>query len=281
MHNAMVPILASRPATPAVAALLAGLLLPGAARADEEAKPAATWEGAIGLVLRHGPTYAGAEDKRTRIAPGLFLRYGRFSVTTTGGFATRSQDETTRGGLAAELVQRDDFRVSLSLRFAGGRDPGSDPLLAGLDKRRTTLRGRLGVSRDLGAGWQLRAGWNPDLLGRDGGSYVDVGLNHGWALTPTVQASAGIGATWSNARYLQSYFGVSEAESARSGHPVYRPGSGLRDVGANVGLRTSFGPRWVGFANAGVSRLVGPAADSPLTRRPSSWSLGAGLAWRF
>ncbi len=286
MHNATVPILARALAAPAAAAMLAGLTLLPAARADEPPKadkPARDgWEGAIGLVLRHGPTYAGATEHRSRVVPGLFLRYGRFSVTTTSGFASRSStDESTRGGLAAELVQRDDFRVSLSFRFAGGRDPGSDAALAGLDKRRSTLRGRLGVARTLGGGWQVRAGWNPDLLNRDGGSYVDAGLGYGWALTPTVRANANVGATWADARHLQSYFGITEAESQRSGHPVYRPGSGLRDVGASVGLRTDFGPHWVGFTNLGVSRLIGPAADSPLTRRAANWSLGAGLAWRF
>lgn len=252
----------------------------GAAAADDDAPPTAHWEGAVGLVLRHGPTYQGASDSRTRVVPGLFLRYGRFSITTTGGFVTRSSDEVTRGA-AAELLRTEDYRVNLSLRVDGGRDNGNDPMLAGLDDRRATLRGRLGVTRKFGRGWQVSAGTTPDLLGRDGGTLVDLGIGYGWSMTPTLHASLGAGGTWGNRRYMQSYFGITPEESRRSGHPAYAPGSGLRDIGAGFGLRTTFGREWVSFASLGISQMQGPTVDSPLTRQRSLWSLTAGLARRF
>jgi hypothetical protein len=50
------------------------------------------WEGAVGLSVLHSPTYLGSSDYKTRVLPGLFLRYGRFAVTTASGFVTRSND---------------------------------------------------------------------------------------------------------------------------------------------------------------------------------------------
>src|SRR5262249_27458796 len=82
-------------------------------------------------------------------------------------------------------------------------------------------------------------------------------------------------------RYMQTWFGVNEAQSASTGYPVYKPHSGLRDVAAFTSARWELSPRWVAIGTASASRLVGPAAASPLTKDRNGWSLSAGIAWRF
>ena len=82
-------------------------------------------------------------------------------------------------------------------------------------------------------------------------------------------------------RYMQTWYGVSEQQSAASGYPVTQAGAGLRDVGSSATWRIEANPQWAGFASLGASRLLGPAADSPLTRQRNSWSLSAGIARRF
>lgn len=265
--------------------LLACLPLLVAAAAPEPApkptKPAdPAWEGAVGLLFQYGPSYQGSEDQRLRLRPGLFLRHGRFSITTTGGFVTRRNDEVQRG-LSAELLTRENLRLSLSARLDGGRSEGRDPMLDGMGDVRATVRARLSVVKDYGGNWKLAAGLSPDVLGRGGGVLADMSLNHEWRLTPTVRASAGLSLTAADRRYMQSYFGVTAEQSGRSGHPVYAASAGLRDLGVGFGLRTDFGPHWLGFANASATRLMGPTLDSPLTRRRGTWGLGGGLAWRF
>lgn len=259
------------PAAPAAAP-------PAAAAASAPA--AARFEGAVGLVLSHHPSYQGSADARTRLQPGIFLRYGRWTVTTTGGFVTRSHEEVPRG-LTADLVRRDDLRVKLSLRLDGGRDANADDALAGLSDVRPTVRGHLSVQRRFGGGWSATLGFNPDLLGRGGGLLANAGLGHTWSLGPRQTLDLGLGLTLADRRYLRSYFGVNPAESPASGYRVYQPGPGLRDVGLTLGWHGELGPHWVAFAGGGLGRLLGPAADSPLTRRAGSWSLNGGLAWRF
>ena len=238
------------------------------------------WEGAVGLSVLHSPTYLGSDDSKTRVLPGLFLRYGRFAITTASGFVTRSNDEVNRG-VSADLVQRDNLRVTLSARLDGGRDPDADDFLRGMDRIRPTVRARLSAVRRFNSGLRVGLALSPDILGHRGGVLGDANLSCEWVLSPHLRASAGVGVTAADSRYMRSYFGVSETESVRSGHAVYTPGAGLRDVGASFGLRAQLGPRWVGYANVGMLRMMGPTLDSPLTRGPSGWSSSAGLAWRF
>lgn len=251
-----------------------------AAAADTATPPPAAWEGAVGVLGQYGPSYQGAAASKLHLRPGLYLRYGRFSVTTTGGFVTRRNDDVERG-LAAELVSRDTLRVRASLRLDAGRDEDSDTMLKGLGNVRRTVRGRLSVVKELGGGWKLGAGLSPDLLSRGGGVLMDAGLSYELPLSPTLRAGAGLTLSGGDSRYMQSYFGVTPEQSQRSGHPVYEPSAGLRDLGFGINLRADLGPHWIGFVNAGTSQLKGPTLDSPLTRRRDTWGLGGGLAWRF
>lgn len=261
-------------------AALAGLTVWAADARADDAPVRSEWEGAVGLIAHRNPNYLGSGNAQWHLNPGLFLRYGRYSITTSGGFVTRHNDEVERG-LAAELVSRDDLRVSLSARIDGGRDASADDNLNGLPDVRPTIRARLAVIRELGNGWRVTGGLNPDLLGRGGGLTADAGVAYEWRLAPGFVATASVGGTWANQRYMQSYFGVTPEQSAASSHPAYRPGSGLRDLGWGLGLRADLGPRWIGFAGLGATRLQGPTLDSPLTTGRSSWNINGGLAWRF
>ena len=68
---------------------------------------------------------------------------------------------------------------------------------------------------------------------------------------------------------------------ARTGKPVYLPGAGLRDVSLSTQVRTDIDKRWSVWTQAGVGRLLGPARDSPLTKKPTQVGAGVGFAWRF
>lgn len=269
-----------------VALSSAGLaVLAGGARADDApAAPASTaapaWEGALGLMLNHGPTYQGSADSRTRLVPGFFLRYGRFSATNAGGFVTKRNDDVERG-VSAELLRRDDLRVNLSARFDGGRDAGSDPALDGLPDVRPTLRLRLAAVKRFAHGWQLTGSVSPDVVGRGGGTVAEAGLGREWRLSPTLRATMGTTTTWADSRYLRSYFGITPAQSALTNLAVAEQSSGLRDVSASAALYAVFGPHWVGFASLNATHLLGGAARSPLTHRVNTWSAYSGLAWRF
>ncbi len=64
---------------------------------------------------------------------------------------------------------------------------------------------------------------------------------------------------------MQTWFGVSRAQAARSRFPAYRVEAGVRSVGAGVKAINSLDPRWSVALNVGVPRLLGDATDSPVT----------------
>lgn len=255
-----------------------------AAAAETDAAPAAAaspkWEGAIGLIGRVGPEYEGASRQETKISPGFYLRYGRLTVTNASGFRTRKADEVPRGATLA-LVQKEGLRVNLAARLDRGRDEGSSAAFQGLGDIKPTVRAQISAEWRVQGPWSLTAGWSVDALGRGGGNGGDVGLTweHRYSPDTVFNARAGIGLA--SDRYMQTRFGISEEQAQRSGRPIYTAGSGLRDVHANLGFRTELSKEWFVLGGITASRLLGPAADSPLTTQRNGVTASVGLAWRF
>jgi MipA family protein len=238
------------------------------------------FEGAVGLVLAHKPAFSGSSDRKLSPQLAGFVRYGRFTLTGAGGFTTRRQDDVERG-LDAELLRREGARINLSLRYDPGRRENTSAQLAGMGNIRPTLRTRLNLRMEPAPRWGVSLAGSVDSLGRGGGYSVDAGVSRTFVIDAQQRVILGAAVTAGGVRYMQTWYGVSEPQSAASGYPVYKAGAGLRDVGAGATWRVEVNPQWAGFASLGASRLLGPAADSPLTRQRSGWSLSAGIARRF
>ena len=251
-----------------------------------EASPSApyamstTLEGAVGLSLGYQPEVAGGRRGSLSATPSIFLRYGRFTLTNAPGFSTRRSDDVAVG-LGFELVREDRLRANLSLRFDEGRKESSRAAYAGLGNVRPTLRMRAAASWRIEGPWRVAAAWDVDSLGRGGGNTLDFSASWDQAVARatalTLGASAGVGSS----RYMQTYFGVNEEQSVRSGYRVYHPGAGVRDAGLYAALRRDVTREWIWLAGASASRLLGSAAASPITRHRNGWGLSTGLAWTF
>ncbi len=253
------------------------LLLPAPTRPPETAP---RWEGAIGINLSNRPEYEGSDHRVSKATPAVFLRYGRFTLTNASGFVTRRADDVVRG-LGVDMVQKGAVRVNLALRFDAGRSEGTSDALAGLGDIEPTVRARLTATWRGDGGLRAGAAWSVDALGRGGGNVGDVSL--GWETRLGTHTTATVGTALSAAgdRYMQTYYGISAAQAARTGYPVYEPRAGLRDLSLSVGTRTEIGDDWVLLGGAAATRLLGPAARSPLTRQRGGWGLNLGLARRF
>jgi outer membrane scaffolding protein for murein synthesis (MipA/OmpV family) len=250
------------------------------AAASAPARPRPEVEGAVGPMVNYDPQYQGAAGSRLKWTPGIFIRWGRYTITNASGFVTRRDDDVMRG-LAADFVRSEHTRINLALRLDRGRRSSDSAALAGLPDIRPTIRARLVGTHTFDAGIGASAGVNVDLLGRGGGTVVDLGISRSFALAPRTTWSVGLGITAASQRYMRSYFGVTPEQSLITGYPPYAPGSGLRDVSLSTGARRQFGERWVGYVGASTSCLLGPAAASPLSQRPWGWAVNGGIAWRF
>ncbi len=267
-----VPPSPAEPAAPAAPAERATEPSPAAA--------ASKFEGAVGLVLDYKPAFSGSSDRKVRPHLAGFLRYGRFTITGAGGFTTKRQDDVERG-IDAELVRRAGVRVNLALRVDQGRRESESSQLAGMGNIKSTVRTRLAVRWEPAPQWAVSLAGSVDSLGRGGGYFVDTGVSRTFTIDARQRVILGASVAAGGNRYMQTWYGVTEQQSAASGYPVYKPGTGLRDVGTNATWRIDVNPEWAGFTSLGVTRLLGPAADSPLTRQPNSYSVAAGIARRF
>jgi MipA family protein len=253
--------------------------------ADPAAEPAAAntsskFEGAVGLVLDFKPAFSGSSDRKIRPHLAGFLRYGRFTVTGAGGFTTKRQDDVERG-LDAELVRREGVRVNLALRVDQGRRESASSQLTGMGNIRATVRTRLALRWEPAPQWAVSLASSVDSLGHGGGYFADTGVSRTFVIDAQQRVILGASVAAGGSRYMQTWYGVTEQQSAASGYPVYKPGTGLRDVATSATWRIEVNPQWAGFAALGATRLLGPAAGSPLTRQPNSYSIAAGIARRF
>jgi len=237
-------------------------------------------EGAIGPTVTFRPEYQGAARAAIEAMPGVFVRWGRFTLTNASGFVTRRDDDVMRG-LAADLARSERWRVNLALRLDRGRATSDSSALTGLQSVRRTVRGRLAATHAFDAGFSASVGMSSDLLGRGGGTLLDLGASKSFALAPGANWTIGIVITAADRRYMDSYFGVTPQQAATTGYAAYAPGAGWRDVSVGVGTRREFGRRWIGYVGLSRSVLLGPARASPLTAQDASWAVNGGLAWRF
>jgi MipA family protein len=251
-----------------------------AALGPQKETPETRLEGAVGLNVSYGPTYLGSAQSGVGYSPGFFLRWGRFTITNASGYVTKRSDDVFRG-LGVDLLRSEQVRVNLSLRIDGGRGEDADPALAGMGDIDKTVRARISGTWRLEGGWRYGASWNIDALGHGGGAYGDVSFARDMRWSPQTTWSWGASLSAATQRYMLSYFGVNEEQSAASGYPVYQPGNGLRDVSAFANIRTELSTRWVVLGAVSCSRLIGPPTGSPLTMQPLGWGANASLAWLF
>ncbi|MCW2382676.1 MULTISPECIES: MipA/OmpV family protein [unclassified Sphingobium] len=96
--------------------------------------------------------------------------------------------------------------------------------------------------------------------------------------------SVGPRVTLGSGKHQRTWFGVSPAQAAASGLPVFEAKGGVQSVGAAAGLIRQLDARWSLHGYARYDRLVGDAADSPVVRAYGArdqFSGGLALGYTF
>ena len=238
----------------------------------------------LGAAVQYGPEYWGAKDHGSSLKPVWAMRWGKWRFSSSGGAALMGFGQEAIGpgaGASRDLFNSEALRLGVGLRLDGGRGYSDDGVTAGLPKVRRTLRGRMYASYLLTPGWNLSAALSLDLAGRGGGVIANVDLSHVLYRSSNSELLAGVGLAGGDSRYLRSYFGVpvGSAGAARLGTD-YEPSTGLRDANFKLGYTYAFSKHWMGFAGAGLSRLLGPASASPITQQTLGHNAGLSLAYR-
>jgi outer membrane scaffolding protein for murein synthesis (MipA/OmpV family) len=238
------------------------------------------FEGTLGLIGGWQPQYPGSRHQVFGVSPGFFLRWGRLTATNAGDFANRRADDVT-AGLGLDLNPNAQWQTRLSLRLDGGRSERTAPEFAGLGDIRRTVRARAVVTWRPSETWRVNLAWNPDLLNHGGGNYADTGLDWDHRLAPSLVLTLSAGASWGDREHMQAYFGITPAQAQRTAYPMYAAGAGWRDATAQAKLRWEASKDWILIGSLGARRMLGPAAQSPLTQARDGWIVIAGVGRRF
>jgi MipA family protein len=246
--------------------------------------PSPWWGFALGSTIEQAPPYPGAGFERLTMRPVAMLKMGRWRLSTSRGAGLYGfANESAGAGASTELLDAGRWRLGLSFRYDSGRKASESPQLAGLPDVERTLRGRLYASYELTKRWSVNASLSHDLLGRGGGALARGGLAFRqpfvWADRPW-EWSANAGTGWADRTHLQTRYGITAEQSVATGLRAFDPRASLLDVGVNASLTTALTPNWVAFTTLGNSRLVGDAAQSPLTVQAGQTRWALGLVYR-
>ncbi|MEQ8233874.1 MAG: MipA/OmpV family protein [Gammaproteobacteria bacterium] len=237
------------------------------------------WRVGIGLAPVVSPVFEGADDYGFSIFPDLRFQYrDRFFASVPEGIRYRAINGPR---LKAGPIAR--------IRFGREEDDGGSPFLVSGSVDGLDGLGDVDAAAELGgfvsyqlAAWRARAELRHGLGGHEG-VIGDLSLDYTGGARG-VRYAVGPRLRFGSADFVDTYFGISAAQSARSGLPRFDADGGLNSVGIGASVVVPYGERLTLVAFGGYDRLLGDIADSPLVeQRGSANQLAAGvsLSWQF
>ena len=212
------------------------------------------------------PRYSGSDKSRVTAAQVVdYAMENGFFISTTRGLGY--------GNRVGNL----DYSAALSYRAGRkDRDVSSDSIASGSDY----LRGMGDVKGSAvvvpGLGYRITDWLNVQLQAevpvseRDNGEAVHFGIASPLYTSPENSVTLALPGSWGSSKYMQTYYGVSAAQSAASGFARNDAGSGIYAYSLNLDWTHKLTSRWSLLAAAGVTQLTGEAGDSPIVQRKTS-----------
>lgn len=246
----------------------------GSAGQASAAKPVSDWQITLGGAAVYAPKYEGSDS----------LAFGALPLAEVV-WKDRLFASTTRG-IGGYLVSTDAFRVSAALGYAMGRDEkdgkrgsGKPNLLRGLGDIDGAATLTLGAEYEYS---HFTAGLSAQRhIGGSDGFTVTATLGAKLPVTEKLVLGFEVQGTWADSAYMGDYFGISAAQSRRSGRARYSAGAGVKDIGATLSVMYAINESTSLLMSAGLSRLVGNAGKSPVVAEKNQPSAMLGLSYRF
>ncbi|EKE87018.1 MipA/OmpV family protein [Idiomarina xiamenensis] len=133
---------------------------------------------------------------------------------------------------------------------------------------------------ELAAG-QLNARLGTDISGKHHGQRAEVNYEYPWQLLERqLVLTPSIGVAWQSDDFNQYYYGISGAESVRSGLPAYQVDSSTQYfVGASLMWRIN--AHWQTYLSGRWTKLDDTVSDSPMVEDSSELTSVLGISYHF
>jgi outer membrane scaffolding protein for murein synthesis (MipA/OmpV family) len=205
------------------------------------------------------------------------------------------------GGVALDLIDDGDrpgvhFSAGPAFRLRSNRTGDvKDEVVALLPERETAIE--VGPSVGLSVpgvlhgfdslSFTVDARW--DVAGAHEGMTVSPSVSYTTPLSMGTVAILGLSAEYADDSFADYYYSITPADSLASGLPVFDADGGFRSAGATLLVGQDLNGNVLDgglslFAIGGYSRLLGDAAETPITSQRGSrdqWLGGLGLGYTF
>ncbi|SAI57284.1 MltA-interacting scaffolding protein [Bordetella ansorpii] len=245
---------------------LAGLLLAGAALPQAYAQ-----QNFIGIGAAVVPRYEGSDEYRVRPVPLVNYENGPFFISPRGGMPS----------LGLKMKALPDVTIGAFVGLNMGRDEDDADRLHGMGDIDTHATYG-GFAEWTPGRFKLGAAYAQAAKSGYGGS-LELSASYALVQTQRDRLSLGVSTVWSNDDAMQTWFGVSQRQAARSnGHlSAYDAGSGFRNASLSATWIHNVSGNWSVMSTAGVRTLLGDAKDSPLVERKTSVYGAVGVIYAF
>ncbi len=267
-------------------AAVLGAWAPDGARAADEKPALQKNDMKLRLTLGIGPGFAqeyeGSDEYRAIPFIVARARWGaRYSVGTDGT------------GLRADLVHFRFIEAGPAMGFRARRDTdASDPVIARLPviDAAVEVGGFVAFNLPFIASptrkdaLTLDATYLKDVAGGHNGDTVRLSLRYRGLVTKRIALDLGPFATYGSEKFMQAYYGVSQAGAAASGLDTFDPDDGWYETGIRVGGRYMFTKHWNINTAISYRRRINDAVDSPIVKdrgSPELWFGGFAIGYTF
>jgi MipA family protein len=232
---------------------------------ESAGRQAAEWNVILGAGFRVEPKFEGADDVKIMPVPMISADFGEYvSIDPTG--------------LTINAWEYESFSVKGRLGYDLGRDSDDDKHLDGLGD--IGFGGVLGV--DLAyerTPLEFKLSLDKTIGGSDG---FTAKFATAYSLPfESFMFSIGPSVTWTDGNYAESYFGVTDRQSRKSGLSRFNADAGIKRVDLEVSGLYFIDDHWVVRGEAGLGHLVGDAADSPVSQEDLQLSTMFIVGYKF
>lgn len=241
----------------ALAAVVASSAATARAEEPKQSKKS-PWQVTLGAGGVYMPEYPGSDVSEARALPLISVQYKRVFLGGAPGSGSP-------GGLGAYVYDGDSLKLGavVSRDATDPREESDDVRLRGLGDIDPAVRAGLFSSYRIG--WlTLSASAMTDVSDKLQGTVANFDAEVTYSPLPKLRLSAGPGVTWSDEEHMQTFFGVTDAQAARSVFVPYTPAAGVSVVRVSLGAQYLFTRHWFLGVRATAAQLQGDAADSPI-----------------
>lgn len=225
------------------------------------------WSVFGGASVAYSPRYDGADEHHVLGGPTIQIRYRDIAFASTGE------------GIGVNVLRGKNYRAGAAMVFDLGR--------RAVDSDDTKGLGNVNTAPELKFFGEYLI--FPVVLRAD--TRKAFGGHNGWiadvsAYMPVYGKEKffvfiGPSVTLADDHYMSRYFGVSPTQAAASGYPTYTAHAGLKSANAGGSVTWMMTDHWIMNVLAGGQRLLGDAAESPLSLNRIQYATTLTFGYQF